>query len=458
MTTGDVMRIRIPHTTQYLWLENRAGNGPFDGRIPIGWQVGGDGAPFLPPPRGLLAVVEDMGGSREYLVGWWRNKDVNGLRVLSAGGHYDYTPSANVYTYQNHVWREVYNYTSPVANPAGGHNEATHIRFNQDANALISQDSCTANMDCLTRNEGEKLVVVDDIITDGFLGPHLGTRQVSYKIGIGSNPMLIPHQRFDAATDRLRPVLLHGLSVEIVSHDLATHELTVRVRYDDTELAQSTRWTGNLIVEKVPGAASGLDVNVRTGATLLINRSGTPNRTAPGPEGDFVNPTNVRVAKYALVNLEAQAFLELAGKETLLYVEDEATIRVKPGGKVTIKEGATLSLNKRTDLDDGGTALVMEPGSQLIIRSTGTVIYGRGVAQLAVYPNPATQSVRFALAQSSPEIRWHYRLLNVYGQVLRSGVLSGTEQELTGVPAGQYVLEATSDAGNQRLSKRLEIR
>ncbi|RTQ47587.1 hypothetical protein EJV47_19425 [Hymenobacter gummosus] len=45
-----------------------------------------------------------------------------------------------------------------------------------------------------------------------------------------------------------------------------------------------------------------------------------------------------------------------------------------------------------------------------------------------------------------------------YGQVLRTGGLTGGKQATTlaGVPPGQYVLEAT--AGRQRLSRRLDIR
>ena len=349
MSTGDVMRLRIPHTNQYLWLENRAGNGPFDERL---WQTGGDGIPFLPPPRGLLAVVEDMGGSRGYLVDYFNRKDVNGLRVLSAEGHFDYSHSPAPYPYNNHVWSPTYNYRHPVSNPAGGHNEASAIRFDTDASGSIRYDSCTANNDCGIGNEAAKLAVVDDRITDGFLGPHIGTRRVGYRIGIGSNPMLVAHQYFDAATDKLRPVTLHGLSVEIIAHDPVTNELTVQVRYADTDIAQDTRWTGSLTVAEVPGAVGGFDVHVQAGATLLLNRSGTANRTQPGPKGDFVNPTEVRLKKYTAMLLDAQAVLEVAGTETLLYAEDEATIQVAAGAKVILKEGATLSLNKRTDLDE----------------------------------------------------------------------------------------------------------
>ncbi|GAB3827368.1 metallopeptidase domain-containing protein [Hymenobacter jeollabukensis] len=461
MSTGDVMRLNIPGTNQYLWLENRAGEGPFDQRIPVGWQHGGDGIPFQPAPRGLLAVVEDLGGSRSYPLGWTRVKDVNGLRVLSAEGQFDYTPSATRFPFNNHVWRDTYDYRNLRPNPAGGHNEATLIRLDADRSRVIRYDSCSANGDCFNGgNEGAILAVVDGKITDGFLGPHLGAQRVGYKIGLDTNPMLLPHQRYDAAADALRPVMLHGLSVEIVGVDPGTSDLTLRVRYDDTYIRQDTRWTGNLVVQDVPGAANGHDVNVRGGATLLLDRSGTPNRTQAGPQSDFVNPTTVRVATGARLNLELTAQLVLEGTGTQLYVEDQASIRATANSKLILRAGTTLSLNTRADLDDGGNSLVMEPGSRLIIRSTGVTITGRGTPQLMVYPNPAAQAVRFAVAGAVDGARWQYRLLNVHGKTIQSGSIHDPEGQmvLPGVPPGQYVLEATAPDGRQRLNKRIDVR
>ena len=102
----------------------------------------------------------------------------------------------------------------------------------------------------------------------------------------------------------------------------------------------------------------------------------------------------------------------------------------------------------------------MEPGSTLIIRSTGDIVYGRSVTQLHVYPNPGTQSVHVALADAPTGVRWQYRLLSLYGQAVRTGQIPDARLgvELLGVPAGQYLLGATAADGRQRLSKRLEIR
>ncbi|MBJ6108695.1 hypothetical protein JAO73_06730 [Hymenobacter sp. BT523] len=91
VTTGDVMRLELPNTNQYLWLENRAKNGPLDRRN--GYVLAPDGNAYLPAPQGLLAMVENMSPSRTSFVGPFNNAQVNGLRVVSAEGNFDYRPS-----------------------------------------------------------------------------------------------------------------------------------------------------------------------------------------------------------------------------------------------------------------------------------------------------------------------------------------------------------------------------
>lgn len=371
-TTGDVVRIKLPNTSQYLWLENHAKAGPCDRPI---WQTAGDGQPFLPPPTGLLAMVEDMGDRDTQLSPFDRTK-VNGLRTLSAEGSFDYNPGT-LATWNNHLWDNSFydmhgfGSSTPTPNPAGGQNQVTAFRWDRNGDGKINYDAYNGNGDRATGNETVLNARVNGTFTDGLLGPALGTRQVGFRYGLDTNPMLIPHQKFDATTQHLSEIPISGLSVEITAYNSATGDLTIRVRYNDLTIGHDTRWTGEL------RTYSGNGISIYNGVRLTIDRSATPQRSTLSSRGDFVNDTRLTIAAntYTSLYFASAAFLDLKGAGTTLYLEDGASVYVSGGGRLTAYAGTAISVNNRSDLNDQGQ-LVLKVGSTLTIRSTGQVING----------------------------------------------------------------------------------
>jgi len=466
LSTGDVMRIRLPNTSQYLWLENRAKNSPFD---QSDYTVGGDGLAFRPPPRGLVGMVEDLNGSRQNQSRFY-SLPTNGMRVVSAQGNFDYTHSATYGTYNNHLWGngmfDLYGpngpTSMPVPNPTGTHSQISTMRFDLTGDGVINYDPASGNGDVTIGNESLWDWVEQGQFTDGGLGPDIGARLVGFRYGLDTNPVIIPHQTYDVSNERLSQIPLSGLSVEIMGYDAPSGDLTLWVRYDDTRIRQSTRWTGDLKTYPVANAYNGAEVYVDSYATLTLNRSATAQRAHPGPGQDFVNDTRLTVSTGTRLVTAAAGHLLLEGAGTTLYVEDNASVQVGSGGSLYAGPGTTISVQNRSDLQDNGQ-LVLKVGSKLIIRSTGQVILGTQRPALfpTPLPNPSTTgTVAIAWpADAAPAdaAGFRYELQDLQGQVLRRGQCQARPTELPGVTAGLYLLVTTSPTG-ERKTQRVEVR
>ena len=400
-TTGDVIRVKIPNTSQYLWLENRAGQGPCDRRS--SWDYGGDGRAFLPAPTGLLAMVEEMGDRSTFLS--YTDKDkTNGLRPVSAQGSFDYYTDGVLTPWYNHVWGPIETFTGPPGNrrvPApnatGGHSEIMGIRLDSDHNGIIEYDDYHGNGDKVRDNDGSMIVVVYDGITDGMLGPHIGTQQVGFRYGLDTNPMIIPHQRYDAQQQRLSTIPLNGLSIQITAVDPATGAITLQIESNNTRIGQDTRWTGSLQTYPVANATKGYEIFVDGGGKLTLDRSGTPMRSTLSLSGDFENDTELRVSTGTNMAVNNGGLLRLTGGGTTLYMEDKTALNLD-GGKVELTDGTTISVQYFSDISDLGAVAML--GGRIVERSTGSV-QQRGPAPVA-YPQPRSGQRGAGLAGAGP--------------------------------------------------------
>ena len=463
VTTGDVVRIQLPNTNQYLWLENRAKDGVFD-RSP--WDIGGDGVAFRAAPKGLVGMVEDMNPGRENQSRFY-SLPPNGLRTVSAQGNFDYTRSTTYNTLNNHLWGGgAYNLygptgsiSAPVPNPTGNSSQIATMRYDVDGDGKIDYSSNDGNGGT-TGNETAWNWLERGQIQDGALGPDIGSRQVGFRYGLDTNPLIIPHQTYDETNEKLSQIPLNGLSVEIIDYNAANGDLSIKVRYDDTGIKKSTRWTGDLKTYAVANATNGAEVYVNSGVTLTLDRSGTAQRAHPGPSSDFVNDTRLTVSSGTQLITASAGNLCLEGKGTTLYLEENAVAIIGTGGYLFAGPGTTISVQYRSDLQDQ-KQLILKIGSQLIIRSTGQVIPGTQRPFPALAPNPTeTGTVAFAWPQGTQPINatgFHYDLRDLQGHSLRQGSCQAGPTELPGVAAGIYLLVTTSPDG-ERQTRRVEVR
>lgn len=388
VTTGDVMRIKLPNSTQYLWLENHQRTSAFDDRhgYPVGSQLPQPN-PLRVAPTGIIAMVEGVAASRTDLL---NSQDIgcNGLKVISAQGNFDYTPSASSSKFDNYFLNyDLYDFTNPIANPFGGESQITRRRIDLDrigtpGYGTIYNDVTTGNVG--TISESTPSFILNGVGEDGIFGPDAAFKTVGQKMGNSYNPAIFEQQRYDPTTAKLSPIKLGGLSVELIAKNKYTGAITIKVRYDDVAIAQNTRWSGDLQMMDVAGAASGADVRVMSGQTLTINKSGTNNRHTK-LAGEFVNPTTLTCGGAGVLFLqESGSTVNVAGANTAFQVKSGGELKLNPYGTTfAVKTGAVL------DIQSGGTytgwyatTTRIEAGGSLVVRSGGKLQGYGGVIQV----------------------------------------------------------------------------
>ena len=351
--------------------------------------------------------------------------------------------------------------SAPVPNPTGNHNQITAMRYDGNGDGQIDYYNSSGNGSTPIGNETAWNWAERGQLQDGALGPDIGSRQVGFRYGLDTNPVIIPHQTYDEANEKLSQIPLSGLSVEITGYDATSGDLTIRVRYDDTKIGRDTRWTGDLKTYPVANATNGAEVHVYNGVTLTLDRSGTAQRMHPGPGGDFVNDTRLTVSSGTRLSLASAGNLRLEGRGTTLFLENNATAYVGGGGYLFAGPGTTISVQYRSDLQDQGQ-LILKMGSQLIIRSTGQVILGTQRAAFPVpTPNPtAGGTVAFAWpldTQPADASSFRYEVQDLQGHSLRKGLCQAGATEVPGMAPGLYLLVTTSPKGERQV-RRVEVR
>ncbi|WP_345111885.1 hypothetical protein [Hymenobacter algoricola] len=466
ITTGDALRIRLPNTYnpatgtyQYLWLENHQKLSIWDQRQ---WTQGGAGQPLPVIPAGMMAYVEDMRQNKNNPTGWnGFDEGANGLKYLSAAGHYDLAPTGTSSTYNNALWGNlIYDFSQGAANPTGGQSNFMFLRGDKDYDGQIDYTTAANGGGA---NEYFHFAALNGTPTYGFMGNDARYRlgaaaPTTTRLAMDSNPALVSTPSFDAGQQRMAPMQLSGVSVQLTGSG-PDGSLYVQVSFTDTDITRSTRWTGSLRVSPVPGTTNGYDVNVLSGARLSVNRSGTPNRTTPGPLRDFINDTYLAVAGEAQMHLETGAALVI-GSGSTVYVENGGRLLAEAGSVVRIQAGGLLSVKTQAEAEAlrQYDQLDIQPGGQLQVRDNQLSIIPRA-AGLSVYPNPTQgPQVRFELTgvPAAEAATYTYRLLTPYGQPVRQGHCAQPRVSLVGLPAGTYLLELTRPGG-QRLTRRVQV-
>ena len=367
ITTGDVIRVKLPHVTnQYLWLENHQGKSTFDNRE--GWVLNGVNGNFPDAPRGLVAYVEKMGGRGLNLTPDSTNK-VNGVKYLNKNGHYDYTNQyASIEPSAPEVWGGItYDFVRGEENSLSPHTSTSYIRndFVPNNNKIDYHNHYNYNTYNNIQNEQRIVYKEDGSFTYGSLGIGMTFNQGD-KLDLGANPAITNIQKFDNVYDTLTPIFLNGISVEVLSFN-PDSSMTVKIRMDDYDVDNSTRYTGNIILSPNIVSSNNYSLNIKAGKTLTVDKSGTPNKQHITANNDFINPTVFTCSGGSYFHLEQNAKVE---------VKNASTLRLKSGSKMEIENGARLEIHNGSSLIiEDGAELILKPGGVLTIAEGATVYY-----------------------------------------------------------------------------------
>lgn len=339
VTNRDAVRIAIPGTQQYLWIENHQKRSFWDDKLYYKNPEKG----YPQSAKGLyMYITHDRVSSREGLpLNPFRVQDANFTKMLNAEGNFDYEPTGD--SIPNEFFRApVFRRKAP--NPLAGQNDFQFIRydFNDDDRILIGR--AHGNTD---RGGGEQMdvwalekqgVAQSSINTSG---DEFDAFDVGDELSLSGKMPVVNYPTYDNRRQKLQPFLINGLNIKVKNKD-EEGNYTISVDYDDWEIRNDTRWCGNIeLSSKVPNPERTLSIMSK--ASLTLDQGGTPDRsTKHSVSGTFTNPTHMLV--------DSKRILRITKKGTLI-VDNNSTLELKDGG-----------------------FFILEPGGKLIVRNGGKVI------------------------------------------------------------------------------------
>lgn len=378
LSTGDMMRIKIPNTEQYLWLEFHSGNSIFEYRTR--YLTTNDSESIPQNANGLLGYVECIEDNKNQVNLMWNKPKANGIKYLVGSGNYDYTHSSEP-TFHQEYWSHLYNFEKIEDNPFSPHNGMTEIR--SDFGIYNTSNKINYNSDDNDPNSSERNEMRYPIKNEGVLNYEPYGWQMNLVEGknysIYSNPAIIEHQFYNETSEELTPINLHGLKIELLAE--TSIYAKVKVTFDNNIVDESVRWTGNI---QLPEGQT-LTIN---NADVLINRSGTPSRESKDPEFGFLpysyfalkNSSNLIVANYSHLTLEENSTMvvepgaELDISDGILEIKSGCTLKIETGGSVNINDNGEIIIHPGGKLIYDGGNLAINSGGALII--DGSFIIG----------------------------------------------------------------------------------
>jgi len=412
-STGDVIRIKIPYTTnQFIWLENHQNFSQFDYKPWAGLGLSPNGEIVPEMSYGLYMYKENIHDDRDNAsTGMVFNESkVNGIYLLNAQGNYDYERSEFAIQDWNWFWNNaIFNFKRKADNPIDGYN--TYQLYIDDFPNPVTNgttDGAITYTGNYNNGASESYFVIrendgiNDVSTFASTGglnneaANLLNRRTDVfipndEVGISGIVPLFNYPIYDKTNAKKEPYIINGLTVKVLSQNSISGDITVQVIFDDTEMRNDKRWTGNLELHEP--LYSTYSLNIKSNVTLLIDKSGTPNRHTQTINNDFINPTRLTCESGSYFHLEQNATVN---------VQNNSTLHLKSGSKMELESGARLHLFAGTTLIiDDGAELNLKPGAVLEIDQNATVLYNNNqankgllVGATSVSGNPAKVEVK----------------------------------------------------------------
>ena len=346
-TTGDAIRIKIPFSKgQHLWLENHAKLHPLD-EHPWRGKILGKGDTIARAAQGIYAYIEDVEGSRNVIFSALSNR-ANGIKVLHAGGNYDYEMYEDLPDGRNNWGNVLKSFRRLEANPISGINNLYRFPYDKNKDGVIKIDPNYNS----SRTEWSAPIIKEEVEPDSFVhlygsfGAYDARKAkgyidpVAYRAGdyldMSSNPMPLNYPKYDLKKKKLAPYVLNGLALKFSALENST-DMKVEVRFEQVQLCQDRRWTGDIELPNITkDARADLEILPRT--KLVLNKSGTTNTHVQTAVGDFVNPTFLRIKEGATLHLK---------EKSKLILEDNTTLIVEAGGKIILDKKAKIILESK---------------------------------------------------------------------------------------------------------------
>jgi len=416
-------RIKIPHTNQYLWIENHQKIHPsgFDMENPFPNSNGNE--PFdyhsFTEPGIYMYIIED---GHDLNNPPNKNLNANNMLLLHPDGKNDYSLLFNEDSLSiDMVWSnpgiypEKYNgkIIATADNPIAGSTVREYHRMdnpgrqypsiskldghiyyepNNNKDSKINEyfgkhwDENTGKLSTDASVERTAFDVNDELSINGIF-PILNFRKFNHN---KLDSLLIDGQYVkNVNVGQQEPFTLTGLKVEVDSVD-ASGKYTLTISKDDWEFSSDKRWCDAIILP------SDETLTVTNQSNLSLELSGTVNRNTPHPKNrndpfikNFVDPTILTAQASSNIIIENNSCINVK-EESTLKIEQGATLQLNTGGFIHVKDedsklvldnGATLQManDSYIEVRDGGTLEINTSNINLANTATKIIIKAGGI-------------------------------------------------------------------------------
>lgn len=377
VTGRDALRIRLPGTQQYAWIENHQKLSHWDKKLFFS-------NPMRKEPlsaRGIYAyVVAEPGSDRtQPHLNPFNKAHVNLIKVLNAEGNFDILATEDLLSngfFETTVMEKV------APNPFSGQNDFQFIRQDFDKNGKIEVGMAHGNRDRGALEQKGVWSVKErnkNVLTLGNTGDGNDAFEPGERLGLSGIVPIAPFPTYDRTAQRLQPFLLNGLSVKIRNRNPQDGSFALEVRFDDWRVDTEVRWCGQLLLSATGDtlAADTLPLTVGRSGEVSLELGATPDRETLHPEtGTFTNPTLLVAEKGRKILIEKKGNW-IIGSFSELRLTDDCTLVVEQGAKLVIEDGGRLAAQDES-------RILLEKGAKLIIQSEGDLQLAGGEKHLVV--------------------------------------------------------------------------
>ncbi|MDP3014684.1 MAG: hypothetical protein Q8M92_10600, partial [Candidatus Subteraquimicrobiales bacterium] len=389
ITSGDVIRVKLPYlsplaSNQYIWLENHK-------ILPNTLDYLQYSNTNTCRPQAQKGIYAYYQVGRDVLQGAYNlvysSYDTDNLRMICANGNYDQvyrnTAAGNCLAPGNFQY-----FADTLPNPLAGNNDlsAYYIDIPGDDTLKPGFHAKHAEAKAYFSNPNHTIQNLPFLMSD--INPFHGNKvmslstnpaplnAVTYYHAPEGHPIITVPQN---AEKNVPDVYLTGLKIEMTP--LQDNDYKVGISWNNYDLQNDVRWTGNIILSE--------KLIVNAGVTLLLDQNLTPNTIYRDTiTGLFSSATLLKCRNGSLMEQQRQSNVVVQNKSTLLietgshYIIDGSTLTVKAGSKLEIESCALLEIRN-------GGRLIIEPQGIICVH-TGSLFEYESMQNFLFMPGFST--------------------------------------------------------------------
>ena len=370
LTGRDAIRINIPGTRDYLWLENHQKIDQWDEKL-FFKDPNQDHPQILP---GLYGYVVGAPGASQAQPGLspFAQNTVNFIRPMNADGKFDWAFTGDSVS-TGYFLAPVMEKTAP--NPISGQHAFQFIRADYNGDNKIDVGFSHGNSDSGGREHQElwgERINGENQLTIANTGDENDGYQVGEEMSLSSLSPVVSYPVYDVRKDELDFYVLSGIRVQVLEEE-ESGAMSLDIQLDDWNIREDQRFCGRILLPSVERMDDTVEFRITRGSTLSLEVSGTPQRRMPHPVTEtFAPPTELVIGSGQTLIVERRATLKI-DEFSALVLEPGASLVVERGGRVEAAEGGGIIMESRTSVSVGRFGRIM-------FESPGNVSLGENVS------------------------------------------------------------------------------